>query len=45
MRAAAIVLLCLSLQGCIGWAKNYVATHPDGASGYVPTGCDCCGAR
>jgi hypothetical protein len=38
MKAAAIALLCLSLQGCIGWAQNYVHEHPDGMSGVIYTG-------
>lgn len=42
MRAAAIALLCLSLQGCIGWAQNYVHEHPDGLEGRIYTRGGCC---
>ncbi|MEC5405096.1 hypothetical protein VOM14_05840 [Paraburkholderia sp. MPAMCS5] len=39
MKTAAIVALCLTLQGCVGFAHNYIAKHPDGMSALVP---DCC---
>jgi hypothetical protein len=39
MKATAIALLCLSLQGCYGFAREYIATHPGGHA--VPTDCCC----
>jgi hypothetical protein len=47
MKAAAIALLCLSLQGCIGWAQNYVHEHPAGLESriYPAWGACCCAPR
>lgn len=45
MKAAAVLALCLALQGCVGWAQRYVAEHPDGMSGVIYNGSCCCGGR
>ena len=37
--ASYVAMLCLNLEGCIGFARNYIAMHPDGMSLQVR---DCC---